>query len=351
MLLGSQFVLLCWALLSARLVHTYEGLSHRSLQEIASIDTQRLALDGADINSHFTHLNKTRTPSSKGSKEVQDYITGHFESLNSQSTNKWEIELDKFEENGLNFTNIVLTKSPPTVSKYLVLAAHYDSLIKIEGFIGAIDSAVSCGILLDIAETLNSLLDKNFDEEEYDLDIGLKIVFFDGEEALVQWGPTDSIYGARHLHDKWKENGTLRDLELFVLLDLLGSQTSTSNYVPSYFPQTHDQYSDLSLLETRLVQAAPQVFSTLQDKYLAPITSDSYIPEYRGYIEDDHIPFLRSKVPILHLIPSRFPPQWHTINDDFQLVDPVAVARWNVLLRAFTAEHLELDLLVDDVIE
>lgn len=28
-------------------------------------------------------------------------------------------------------------------------------------------------------------------------------IFFDGEEAFDTWGPTDSIYGARHLADKW----------------------------------------------------------------------------------------------------------------------------------------------------
>lgn len=28
-------------------------------------------------------------------------------------------------------------------------------------------------------------------------------MFFDGEEAFVNWGPTDSIYGARHLVNVW----------------------------------------------------------------------------------------------------------------------------------------------------
>lgn len=33
--------------------------------------------------------------------------------------------------------------------------------------------------------------------------LSLMFIFFDGEEAFRQWGPTDSIYGARHLAQAW----------------------------------------------------------------------------------------------------------------------------------------------------
>lgn len=29
------------------------------------------------------------------------------------------------------------------------------------------------------------------------------LIFFDGEEAFQEWGPHDSIYGARHLANEW----------------------------------------------------------------------------------------------------------------------------------------------------
>jgi len=31
-------------------------------------------------------------------------------------------------------------------------------------------------------------------------------IFFDGEEAFKEWGPNDSIYGAKHLANKWHNN-------------------------------------------------------------------------------------------------------------------------------------------------
>jgi hypothetical protein len=36
-------------------------------------------------------------------------------------------------------------------------------------------------------------------------DVSLQFIFFDGEEAFVQWSSTDSIYGARGLAAKWEK--------------------------------------------------------------------------------------------------------------------------------------------------
>lgn len=38
-------------------------------------------------------------------------------------------------------------------------------------------------------------------------------IFFDGEEAFEEWGPNDSIYGAKHLAEKWHNKKTAYDGE------------------------------------------------------------------------------------------------------------------------------------------
>lgn len=43
-------------------------------------------------------------------------------------------------------------------------------------------------------------------------DITPQIVFFDGEEAYNTWTATDSIYGARHLAQKWEQENKLQDI-------------------------------------------------------------------------------------------------------------------------------------------
>ena len=61
-----------------------------------------------------------------------------------------------------------------------------------------------CALMLDLAETLNPLLDRRkaqvdageFDDEDL-AEVTLQLVFFDGEEAFQDWTHTDSVYGAR----------------------------------------------------------------------------------------------------------------------------------------------------------
>lgn len=60
-------------------------------------------------------------------------------------------------------------------------------------------------MMLDLAETLNPLLDKRKErvdagkEDDEDVaDMTLQLIFFDGEEAFVEWTDTDSVYGARY---------------------------------------------------------------------------------------------------------------------------------------------------------
>lgn len=66
----------------------------------------------------------------------------------------------------------------------------------------------------------------------------------------------------------------------------------------------------------------------------------------RGYIEDDHIPFMARGVEILHIIPSPFPDQWHDqkgIPDDAEHLDIPSSDDWAKIVTGFVAEWMELD--------
>jgi glutaminyl-peptide cyclotransferase len=59
-------------------------------------------------------------------------------------------------------------------------------------------------MILDLAETLNPLLEKRkeqlevgVEDDEDVADTTLQLVFFDGEEAFISWTDEDSVYGAR----------------------------------------------------------------------------------------------------------------------------------------------------------
>jgi glutaminyl-peptide cyclotransferase len=63
----------------------------------------------------------------------------------------------------------------------------------------------------------------------------------------------------------------------------------------------------------------------------------------RGYVADDHIPFMKRGVEILHVIPTPFPPVWHTMDDDAAHLDVPTLRDWAKIMTAFVAEWMELD--------
>ncbi|QLL33920.1 hypothetical protein HG536_0F02450 [Torulaspora globosa] len=273
------------------------------------------------------HFNGTRVPGSKESKEMQDFIKKYFRDV---LNNDWSVETDSFEENGFNFTNLVFT--PMHGESYLVIAAHYDTKIDPPGFIGAMDSGASCAVLLYVAKFIDHILTVDKDLLEPLLlgsQVGLKIVFFDGEEAINQWGPYDSIYGSKHLARKWEKLGILNSIDLFVLMDLLGSKEQQP--VHSYYRSSHRHYAALSQIEDWI--------GGTQTKWLDP-AERKYVQLNDPIIDDDHRPFYEAGVSILHLIPFPFPATWHTLDDDFDNLDEGSIQKWALMMSQFVLDFL-----------
>jgi IS5 family transposase len=84
-------------------------------------------------------------------------------------------------------------------STVVVLAGHYDTA-RIDGvrFVGANDGGSSAAFLLEMARVLSRRNNR----------LTYWVVFFDGEEALKQWSPSDSLYGSRHLAERRPVKGS-----------------------------------------------------------------------------------------------------------------------------------------------
>ncbi|XP_036326743.1 glutaminyl-peptide cyclotransferase-like isoform X1 [Rhagoletis pomonella] len=289
--------------------------------------------------SDVPHLRKTvknilipRVVGTPGHALVHENITKEMQALN------WTVEIDKFHETvpllgKIHFKNII-ARLNRDAERYLVLACHYDSKYFEEfEFLGATDSAVPCAMLLNLAHVLKKEL-----EPFRKTKLSLMFIFFDGEEAIKEWGPTDSIYGARHLAKRWEEDGTINSLDMLVLLDLIGSADPTFY---NFFANTEAWYSRLVDLEERLSNV------NMLDRYISSGVSRQYPNRYfqpntlrSSFVEDDHIPFLRRNVPILHLITIPFPSVWHTKDDNESIIDYTATENISRILRLFTMEYL-----------
>ena len=110
----------------------------------------------------------------------------------------------------LPFTNMIFKREPPWTgpgqANLLTLVAHYDSKLTPEGFIGATDSAVPCAILMHVARSIDKYVTQMHDEMAalgeggtVPMDMGVQIIFLDGEEAFITWTNTDSTYGSRYI--------------------------------------------------------------------------------------------------------------------------------------------------------
>lgn len=294
-----------------QLIYCYKSLSNESLRYLSKLNNQeRLSVNG----SLMKPLLVERVSGTLANKQVRQYIIDHFRKLD------WHVEIDEFEDvtpfGNKTFANVIVTQNIDKPSR-LVLAAHYDSMYSPDfEFIGATDSAVPCGILMNIAETLNDLLSINY----YNGEKTVQMIFFDGEEAFQQWSPTDSIYGARHLAQHWESTlishpkktfkNKLDQIEVMVLLDLLGA---TNSQFPNFYRSTSWLFDKLVNLENRLnYQSILKTISAKTGEALISLFNPNSFLTYRGeMIGDDHVPFLTRGVNILHMIPYPFPKEWH----------------------------------------
>lgn len=268
-----------------------------------------------------------------GHEKVRKYIVQTLVDL------EWSVKLDSFHDTvptfgKLHFHNII-AKLNPKAERYLTLACHYDSkYMKDVEFLGATDSAVPCAMLLNLAKVLDKHL-----KSCRNSDVSLMLIFFDGEEAFKEWSAKDSIYGARHLAQRWEKEGFLHKLDILVLLDLIG--TPDPKFY-SFFSNTEAWYSRLLTIEDRLSATG------LMERYVSSGVSRPHDPHRyfqpnalrSSYIEDDHIPFLKRNVPVLHIIPVPFPQIWHTPDDNDTVIDYSTTENLARIMRVFTMEYL-----------
>ena len=175
-----------------------------------------------------------------------------------------------------------------------MIAGHYDTNYPLKNFVGANDGGSSTGLLLELAKVL-----RDAPREGY----SVWLVWFDGEEAFQQWSDRDSLYGSRHLAEKWEQDGTLKKVRALLLLDMIGD-------------------ADLNVL--RDMNSTPWLLDVVQ-KAATQLGNQSYFFQSENQVEDDHLPFARRGVPVADLIDLSYGPDnsWHhTSNDTLDKVSP-----------------------------
>lgn len=253
----------------------------------AASEDRPARLDPQRAHKHAQSIVKLgpRTPGSEASRKARDYIKGELRSYGLQiSDDPFEAKTPK---GPMSMTNIV-GELPGEKPEVVIIASHYDTKIQ-PGFVGANDGASSTATVLDLARVLAK------SRPEYTL----WFVFFDGEEAVVDWdanGGTDNTYGSRHMASRLAASGALARVKAMILLDMIG---------------------DSALDLRRDGESTPWLVDLIWTAARRAGHGKHFLDEESAY-SDDHIPFKKAGVPVVNLIDFNYGPDnsyWHTKHD------------------------------------
>ena len=245
---------------------------------------------------------------SENHRRVEKYILSHLKGL--------DVEQDDFEvtpsEGRFPIHNII-AKFSGSKDGIIVIASHYDTNWPLRNiaYVGANDGASSSALLLEIA---NQIRGKKLDG------YSVWLLWDDGEESMkLPWDDPESLYGVRHLAQKWQSDGTLKMVKAFVLEDMIGD-------------------ADLNI--ERDTGSTPW----LEDLVYQAATHTGYQSHFFARempVEDDHQAFLQRGVPAVDIIDFSYGYNdvfHHTAEDTIDKLSPKSLA----IVGTVTLETLRL---------
>ena len=178
----------------------------------------------------------------------------------------------------------IIARFPGKSGRAVVFTGHYDTKLKpLVRFVGADDGGSSTAFLLEMAEALQGAPRKD----------DVYLVWFDGEEAIrEEWTAEDSLYGSRHLAERWAADSTLSRIKALINVDMIGEK-------------------DLDILDEQ--NSSPTlrklIWSTAER-----LGYGKYFLKDGFATDDDHMPFVHMGVNAVDLIDFD-KTYWHTPED------------------------------------
>jgi glutaminyl-peptide cyclotransferase len=184
----------------------------------------------------------------------------------------------------------------PGVKPAIVVAAHYDTLAKPRGFVGANNGAAGTAVVLATARALSATEEAGARE--------VRFVLFDGEEPAAELPEESGNFYREGLRGSRAYVAAHRDdTAAMILLDYVGNRGLS-------LPR--EATSDESLW-SRLLIAAETVGAARS------FSARTGVP-----ITDDHTPFLRAGIPAVDLIDWRYP--GHSLTDGLDKLSKQSLA-------------------------
>jgi len=167
----------------------------------------------------------------------------------------------------------------------LLIASHYDTKWYTEfSFVGANDGASGNAVQLELARVLAT---------QPPAAQRVELVFFDGEEASVEYTPLDGLHGSRHYARSWRDWPRDRRPRCGILLDMVGEKDLRIEMPAN---QSSDRLRQLALRAAAEAGHAAHFGLSSQE------------------ILDDHVPLGMAGVEMVNFIDLNYR-VWHTAED------------------------------------
>ena len=168
---------------------------------------------------------------------------------------------------------------PGKSDRLVIIGGHYDTkIMKGMTFVGANDGGSSAAILLELGRVLSA-------SKPY---FTVRLAFFDGEEAIVDWSSSDGLYGSKHMAARLRAAGEDKRVAAMILVDMVGDRLLR---IP------RERLSTPWLVD--------HVWRTAQRLGYGDVFVDVL-----QAVEDDHVPFRQIGIAAADLIDFEYGPDW-----------------------------------------
>ncbi|MBR1543911.1 MAG: M28 family peptidase [Muribaculaceae bacterium] len=247
-----------------------------------------------------------RVPETKAHELCLQWILDRAAQVGAEVTTQKGV-VTAFNGVPLNITNVMASILPHKQQRILLLA-HYDSRPWADNdpdpanhkrpVMGANDGASGVAVMLELARVLQGS----------DLPVGIDLLFVDAEDYGDSGNDDSWALGTQF----WAASELAKDYHPMhaILLDMVGATGAQFGF--EYFTM---QYA---------AATATAVWDAAASAGFAPY----FVRRPAGAITDDHVTLCRAGIPCIDIIDLRdngFFPQWHTVGDTMQVIDPATL--------------------------
>ncbi|MEX2016388.1 MAG: M28 family peptidase [Candidatus Hydrogenedentales bacterium] len=234
-----------------------------------------------------------RVPGTEASRQAQAYIRRELEQAGlTVHEHAFQAKTPKGARAMANLYGVVEGNEPGVI----LLSTHYDTKYMPDiQFVGANDGGSTTAWLIEMARVLGP-------EREGKT---VWLVFYDGEEAFVEWTEDDSLYGSRAFVEHLRDKDLLETVEAAVNVDMIGDCELG----------VFKDAGALKWLEDAVWETAHELEH-----------DDLFLPRPLS-LEDDHVPLRDAGVPSMNLIDFHYGggvnahrQNWHTSRDTIDKV-------------------------------